>query len=243
MKKLLLSLICLVGLVFAVPAATWTSTPTTAQEWDGVLSPSSATTTVAPTKWTAVSNNFSATWDLEYEWEKSSVYYSRGKNGVQLGSSSAGLSAMTLSTASFLGNISKVTIKGAKSNGNATISVKVGDNDLICSNSTTTLTGTATDMAFTGNANGKIVISISGNTSGKYIGFTGLTVEYTTVTKTPVELYWPNFDNGEISLSVGKNVLLNATSNHEDLLNFIDDITYTSENPDVAEVDENNYLI
>jgi len=106
---------------------------------------------------------------------------------VTLGSKSAGLKSMTLSTESFVGTISKVTLKGAKSNGNAIISVVVGEEAfLINGAANATLTSTSTDCVFTGNASGKIQVILSGNADGKYIGFSGLEVVYEESVVTPV---------------------------------------------------------
>ena len=94
---------------------------------------------------------------------------------------------MTLSTESFVGTISKVTLKGAKSNGNAIISVVVGEEAfLINGAANATLTSTSTDCVFTGNASGKIQVILSGNADGKYIGFSGLEVVYEESVVTPV---------------------------------------------------------
>ncbi len=106
---------------------------------------------------------------------------------MTLGSKSAGLKSMTLSTGSFVGTISKVTLKGAKSNGNAIISVVVGEEAfLINGAANATLTSTSTDCVFTGNASGKIQVILSGNADGKYIGFSGLEVVYEESVVTPV---------------------------------------------------------
>ncbi len=106
---------------------------------------------------------------------------------MTLGSKSAGLKSMTLSTESFVGTISKVTLKGAKSNGNAIISVVVGEEAfLINGAANATLTSTSTDCVFTGNASGKIQVILSGNADGKYIGFSGLEVVYEESVVTPV---------------------------------------------------------
>lgn len=106
---------------------------------------------------------------------------------MTLGSKSAGLKSMTLSTESFVGTISKVTLKGAKSNGNAIISVVVGDEAFLINGAANAkLTSTATDCVFTGNASGKIQVILSGNADGKYIGFSGLEVVYEESVVTPV---------------------------------------------------------
>lgn len=173
--------------VMTASAAIWSSAPTTAAGWDAVLSPSSSVTTEAPSTWTDTNSGLKATWSLDYVWQKTTKYYSRGKNGVTLGSKSAGLKSMTLSTESFVGTISKVTLKGAKSNGNAIISVVVGEEAfLINGAANATLTSTSTDCVFTGNASGKIQVILSGNADGKYIGFSGLEVVYEESVVTPV---------------------------------------------------------
>ena len=93
---------------------------------------------------------------------------------------------MTISSEDFSGTISKVTLKGAKSNGSAIISVVVGDEAfLINGAANATLTSTATDCVFTGNASGKIQVILSGNADGKYIGFAGLEVVYEESVVTP----------------------------------------------------------
>lgn len=188
MKKLLLFMVAGVMAVMTASAAIWSSAPETAAGWDAVLSPSSGSvTTKAPSTWTDMNSGLKATWSLDYVWQKTTKYYSRGKNGVTLGSKSAGLKSMTLSTESFVGTISKVTLKGAKSNGNAIISVVVGEEAfLINGAANATLTSTSTDCVFTGNASGKIQVILSGNADGKYIGFSGLEVVYEESVVTPV---------------------------------------------------------
>lgn len=188
MKKLLLFMVAGVMAVMTASAAIWSSAPETAAGWDAVLSPSSGSvTTKAPSTWTDTNSGLKATWSLDYVWQKTTKYYSRGKNGVTLGSKSAGLKSMTLSTESFVGTISKVTLKGAKSNGNAIISVVVGEEAfLINGAANATLTSTSTDCVFTGNASGKIQVILSGNADGKYIGFSGLEVVYEESVVTPV---------------------------------------------------------
>lgn len=144
--------------VMTASAAIWSSAPTTAAGWDAVLSPSSGSvTTEAPSTWTDTNSGLKATWSFDYVWQTTGkVYYSRSKNGIQLGSGSAGLKGMTISSEDFSGTISKVTLKGAKSNGSAKISVVVGDEAfLINGAANATLTSTATDCVFTGNASGK----------------------------------------------------------------------------------------
>ena len=94
---------------------------------------------------------------------------------------------MTISSEDFSGTISKVTLKGAKSNGSAIISVVVGDEAFLINGvANATLTSTATDCVFTGNASGKIQVILSGNADGKYIGFAGLEVVYEESVVTPV---------------------------------------------------------
>lgn len=187
MKKLLLLMVAGIMAVMTASAAIWSSAPTTAAGWDAVLSPSSSVTTEAPSTWTDTNSGLKATWSLDYVWQKTTKYYSRGKNGVTLGSKSAGLKSMTLSTESFVGTISKVTLKGAKSNGNAIISVVVGDEAFLINGAANAkLTSTATDCVFTGNASGKIQVILSGNADGKYIGFSGLEVVYEESVVTPV---------------------------------------------------------
>lgn len=166
--------------VMTSSAATWSSAPTSASGWDAVMSPSSSTTTIAPTTWKDSSASPDVAWSLDYTWQTDGkVYYSRGKNGLQFGSGSAGVKGMTISSEDFSGTISKVTLKGAKSNGSAKISVKVGESEFTINDSQSkTLLTTAADCEFTGNGSGKIEIILSDNANGKYIGFTGLEVVY-----------------------------------------------------------------
>ncbi len=180
MKKLLLLMVAGVMAVMTSSAATWSSAPTSASGWDAVMSPSSSTTTIAPTTWKDSSASPDVAWSLDYTWQTDGkVYYSRGKNGLQFGSGSAGVKGMTISSEDFSGTISKVTLKGAKSNGSAKISVKVGESEFTINDSQSkTLLTTAADCEFTGNGSGKIEIILSDNANGKYIGFTGLEVVY-----------------------------------------------------------------
>lgn len=173
--------------VMTLSAATWSSAPTSASGWDAVMSPSSSTTTIAPTTWKDSSASSDVAWSLDYIWQADGkVYYSRGKNGLQFGSGSAGVKGMTISSEDFSGTISKVTLKGAKSNGSAKISVKVGESEFTINDSQSkTLSTTAADCEFTGNGSGKIEIMLSDNADGKYIAFAGLEVVYEETILTP----------------------------------------------------------
>lgn len=185
--------------VMTSSAATWSSAPTSASGWDAVMSPSSSTTTIAPTTWKDSSASPDVAWSLDYTWQTDGkVYYSRGKNGLQFGSGSAGVKGMTISSEDFSGTISKVTLKGAKSNGSAKISVKVGESEFTINDSQSkTLLTTAADCEFTGNGSGKIEIILSDNANGKYIGFTGLEVVYEESFVTPTL--------GDITVTYGAN--------------------------------------
>lgn len=173
--------------VMTLSAATWSSAPTSASGWDAVMSPSSSTTTIAPTTWKDSSASPDVAWSLDYIWQADGkVYYSRGKNGLQFGSGSAGVKGMTISSEDFSGTISKITLKGAKSNGSAKISVKVGESEFTINDSQSkTLSTTAADCEFTGNGSGKIEIMLSDNADGKYIAFAGLEVVYEETVLTP----------------------------------------------------------
>lgn len=173
--------------VMTLSAATWSSAPTSASGWDAVMSPSSSTTTIAPTTWKDSSASSDVAWSLDYIWQADGkVYYSRGKNGLQFGSGSAGVKGMTISSEDFSGTISKITLKGAKSNGSAKISVKVGESEFTINDSQSkTLSTTAADCEFTGNGSGKIEIMLSDNADGKYIAFAGLEVVYEETVLTP----------------------------------------------------------
>ena len=199
MKKLLLLMVAGVMAVMTSSAATWSSAPTSASGWDAVMSPSSSTTTIAPTTWKDSSASPDVAWSLDYTWQTDGkVYYSRGKNGLQFGSGSAGVKGMTISSEDFSGTISKVTLKGAKSNGSAKISVKVGESEFTINGSQSkTLLTTAADCEFTGNGSGKIEIILSDNANGKYIGFTGLEVVYEESFVTPTL--------GDITVTYGAN--------------------------------------
>lgn len=237
MKKLLLSLICLLAIGLPAIADTWSfkTTQTIKANSEGFTTNLNNASGSSTGNWTFTCNTGSAQGDKT--------------NGPRFGSSSdpvkdgAILSLISSSipanaTITEIGLTIKGNAGGSKSNWNLKVNGISAATSLSFSGNTES-TQKWSNLNLKGN---EITIILNGNaTSGFHLA--GVSIEYTTVTKTPVELYWPDFDNGEISLSVGENVLLNATSNHEDLLNFIDDITYTSENPDVAEVDENNYLI
>lgn len=104
---------------------------------------------------------------------------------------------MTISSEDFSGTISKVTLKGAKSNGSAKISVKVGESEFTINDSQSKTLTTAADCEFTGNGSGKIEIILSDNANGKYIGFTGLEVVYEESFVTPTL--------GDITVTYGAN--------------------------------------
>lgn len=226
MGKFLLSTLLLLTTVFASTAETWTSTATSAADWDNILTDSSKDTTKAPTAWKGTSNNQEASWTMAYTWQTDGkIYYSRGKNGLTFGSSSAGVKAMTLSTTNIPGKITSVKIMGVKSNGSAKLSVTVGMAAYTYSNSESyTATSTAKDVTFSGSNSGNITIDFTGNVDGKYICLSGLEITYDSTPSnkcaTPIAMI-----NGEPVANGGKAVVgdeLSLTCNTEDAT-----ITYT----------------
>ena len=180
MKKLLLLLVLMAGAFGVASSQTWTSAPASASEWDAILEGSSSTNTKAPTKWTDTSNELTAEWAFDYNWQNTGVYYTRGKNGIQFGSKNAGIIGMALTTSSFADKkTTTVVVNNAKSNGSAKLSVKVNGVEFKSNSSTAvTLTTTAKDYTFTGSGQGQIEVCFSENGEGKYVGMSGLSVTY-----------------------------------------------------------------
>lgn len=245
MKKLLLSLIYLLTYGLPALATIWTA-PITKSDLDAIGKNSTNIASISDVK---VSLN-NLDWIFSVNGEGSNQWNKQFNNGYVFGSKNNPISSLSLYTTGLSDKkITKITLDIGGSSTNAAYEVET-----VCGSFSKTETASGSDNnsytyspSVTGSPIAFNIKSTNTGTANKTgVKITKIEIEYSDdeiVTKTPVELYWPDFDNGEISLSVGENVLLNATSNHEDLLNFIDDITYTSENPDVAEVDENNYLI
>ena len=100
-----------------------------------------------------------------------------GTKGQQFGSKNAPYKSMTLSTTGINGTITNIVINtSGGSSINASFTVSVGGTQY---GSSTNLTESATDYAFTGSASGNIVLSYT-QTSSKAIYIKSITVTYTT---------------------------------------------------------------
>ena len=181
MKKLLLLLTMLVAVGISSYAAetTWKSKPTSTQGYDAVFDYTSFSNTTDPKSWTDTSNELKAIWTITPTW-RGDVYFERGKNGAKWGAGdksgkSRSLSAIEFSTSDIPGTITKVTLLSINSNGAANASVTVGGTAF---GTAQALSTSVKDLSFSGNASGKIVISIPDVTSAKYLQIKGIEVTY-----------------------------------------------------------------
>ena len=170
-----------------------------------------ATATTTPGTSTTTNKTYShtitaTTWDAAGERTLSNVswalsdnggYYGYdGTKGQQVGSGSKPAKSMTLTTSGFASasKITSVTINtSGASDTNAKVSVKVGGTSYSCnSNTSPSITTTATAYEFTGNSTGEVVISWS-QTSSKAIYFKSVTVEYSNTATTPDVTTYSNY--------------------------------------------------
>ena len=156
MKKFLLSIFAVMLAVFSVQAEEYSYTFTSKQF------SANGTKTLNSVNWTLAGNG--SFWGYD------------ATKGQQFGSGNAPYKSLTLSTSGIEGTISKIVINtsGASSiAGSCTVTVggtQFGDK--------ITLTKTATDYTFTGNASGNIVLSYT-QTSSKAIYIKSITITYT----------------------------------------------------------------
>ncbi len=118
-----------------------------------------------------------------------------GTKGQQFGSGTYPYSALSLTTSGISGTITSVVVNTSGANSIAgTVAVSVGGTGFKCGgNASVSLTATATDYTFTGNATGDIVISWA-QTSSKAIYVKSITVTYT-----------PSGGGSDPSISLGSN--------------------------------------
>ena len=137
--------------------------------------------------------------------------------GQQVGSGNKPATSMTLTTSGFASasKITSVTINtsGASST-NAKVSVKVGGTSYSCnSNTSPSITTTATAYEFTGNSTGEVVISWS-QTSSKAIYFKSITVVYSNTTTTPDVTTYSNYVTNCCALAPATNLTVSGTTSN-----------------------------
>lgn len=126
--------------------------------------------------------------------------------GQQFGKSNAGVVPCTISTDYFNDKaVSQIIINASAGDADkVSLSIKVGDVEFTCDNSTSvTLTTEQTNYTFTGNANGVLEICYTGSTT-KAVYWRSIDVTYTTGTVTPPAVATPEIsidENNLVSIS------------------------------------------
>ena len=140
-----------------------------------------------------------------------------GTKGQQVGSGSKPAKSMTLTTSGFASasKITSVTINtSGASDIKANVSVKVGGTSYFCnSNTSPSITTTATAYEFTGNSIGEVVISWS-QTSSKAIYFKSITVVYSNTTTTPDVTTYSNYVTNCCALAPATNLTVSGTTSN-----------------------------
>lgn len=160
MKRLLLMLSLVVGIVSTAMATTYTAVTAskcfTNNQWEAGI----------------------ATWTSTVKAQSGTSYYTGYDNakGFQFGSGSQPVASVVLETLDIPGTITSVKVNAATaSSGNATLSVKVGDTAFTPESSK--LTTSSADYTFNGSAEGKIAITFT-NSAKKAVYLKSITVEY-----------------------------------------------------------------
>lgn len=193
MKKLLLSLSLAVGCIFGSYAETETLTLTS-----GALSGLTETTNKTVTG----DNNSSVKWTFNLTGGALSSWDSSAKRGQQFGTSKAPISALSITSDGLKDlNISKITVNTTSAkNGNATLSVKVGEVAFESNGKTAPQvainTQASEELVFEGSASGEVALSYTVTASALYVY--SITVEYTEgeapVVKKQPKLAFPQHD-------------------------------------------------
>lgn len=182
MKKLLLTLFCMLWCILGVNADTYTYTFK-----QGNLKTAGGTATLNKIDW-QYSNCEYIGWD--------------SSKGIQIGSGKKPAETWSISTDGITGTITSVKVNAScGSDGKSTISVNVGNSDFICNNaSSKNLTTTSSDYEFTGSASGKIKINMAASAKAMYIKSITITYDsnvivYPTECATPT---WSETDGSTI---------------------------------------------
>ena len=146
-----------------------------------------------------------------------SYYGYDGTKGQQVGSKDNSAKSMTLTTSGFASasKIASVTINtSGASDIKANVSVKVGGTSYSCnSNTSPSITATATDYKFTGNSTGEVVISWS-QTSSKAIYFKSIKVEYSNTTTTPGVTNYSDYVTNCCAIAPATNLTVSGTTSN-----------------------------
>ena len=191
--------------------ATATTTPGTSTTTNKTYSH-----TITATTWEA--NGSQTLNGVSWTLSNNGNYYGHDETkGQQVGSGSKPAKSMTLTTNGFASasKITSVTINtSGASDTNAKVSVKVGGTSYLCnSNTSPSITTTATDYEFTGNSTGDIVISWS-QTSSKAIYFKSITVKYSNTTTTPEVTEYSNYVTNCCALAPATNLTVSGTTSN-----------------------------
>ena len=156
--------------------------------------------------------------DVSWTLANNGGYYGyEGTKGQQVGSGSKPATSMTLTTSGFASasKITSVTINtSGASDTKAKVSVKVGGTSYLCnSNTSPSITTTATAYEFTGNSTGDIVISWS-QTSSKAIYFKSITVVYSNTTTTPDVTTYSNYVTNCCAIASATNLTVSGTTSN-----------------------------
>ena len=172
--------------------------------------------TITATTWEAKGSQTldGVSWTLD---NNGGYYGYDGTKGQQVGSSGSPAKSMTLTTSGFASasKITSVTINTSGASGtNAKVSVKVGGTSYSCnSNTSPSITTTATAYEFTGDHTGEIVISWS-QTSSKAIYFKSITVIYSNTTTTPDVTTYSNYVTNCCALAPATNLTVSGTTSN-----------------------------
>lgn len=241
MKKLLLTLLAVVGLSAVATAETSTLTLTQNDQKAGGDLIELKTNGNDNIK----ADDGDITWDFTMTKKNTDFFLGWDTNttakGVQFGSSKQPITNLTIQSTGFADkSISSVTINiSGASKILATASVTVGETAFQNSGSDTySLTTTATNVSFTGSANGEVIITIT-NTSDAAVYVKSISVEYTKATTGTAS---PNIAFEQEDYYVCIDDIATFQSPKLKNPNGITSITYDVSNPNFASVDENGIV-
>ncbi|MBD5293898.1 MAG: hypothetical protein HDS20_03660 [Bacteroides sp.] len=231
MKKLLLSLAISVAAIFTASAAEISTLTLKSGNLSGLSNSASKTLTTAKGfEWTFSATSKNANAYVGYDNTK----------GLQIGSSNNAASSITITSEGFDAYvISKVTINtSGASKIDATVGVSVDGNIFQCNESDTySLTASAANAVFEGNAKGEITISYT-NSSAKAIYINSIEVEYAEPDEDFKKQPHLSFPQHDYYVSISK--INDFVTPELDNPYNVSPVTFTSSNEDLALVDENS---
>lgn len=157
--------------------------------------------------------------------------------GIHYGTGQKAVSYLKLTTSDISGTVTKIVVNASGAKGtSAKLDVTVGGNAFGSQNS---LTKTATSYTFSGNASGEIIVNLSQTSATKALYVKSISVTYSTGSTSTTVTFGAEVDDQTFNVNLGETFEgKTATVSPAEAGN----VTYSSDKPEVASVDENGAI-